>query len=209
MFRRRARPSAIKIVQVFLWPRTGWRRAGEYLWHRLHRLPGTPHSIAAGFACGAAMSVTPLLGVHIFIAGALAWLIGGNVVASAFGTILGNPWTFPVIWLTTYYLGSVMVGNGIPSGEDALNFTDMFSGLIRSMIEADGAFFMERVWPVWWPMIVGSIPSALFTGTVVYFVFYRLVEVYQRRREARRIAKHIKESASEASGTRTSEVIKS
>jgi uncharacterized protein len=209
MFRRRARPSAIKIVQVFLWPRTGWRRAGEYLWHRLHRLPGTPHSIAAGFACGAAMSVTPLLGVHIFIAGALAWLIGGNVVASAFGTILGNPWTFPVIWLTTYYLGSVMVGNGIPSGEDALNFTDMFSGLIRSMIEADGALFMERVWPVWWPMIVGSIPSALFTGTVVYFVFYRLVEVYQRRREARRIAKHIKESASEASGTRTSEVIKS
>lgn len=208
MFRRRVRPSAVKIVQVFLWPRTGWRRAGEYLWHRLHRLPGTPHSIAAGFACGAAMSVTPFIGVHIFIAGALAWLIRGNVVASAFGTILGNPWTFPVIWLTTYYFGSVLIGNGIPSGEMALSFTDMFSGLVRSMIEADGALFMERVWPVWWPMIVGSIPSALFTGTVVYFVFYRLVEVYQRRREVRRTAKRIKDAASEAKATETSEGLK-
>jgi uncharacterized protein (DUF2062 family) len=208
MFRRRVRPSAIKIAQLFLWPRTGWHRAGEYLWHRLHRLPGTPHSIAAGFACGAAMSVTPLFGIHIFLGSGLAWLIRGNVLASVFGTILGNPWTFPVIWLTTYYLGSILIGDGVPGGEVALNFTDMFTGLIRSMIEADGALFMSRVWPVWWPMIVGSIPCALLTGTIVYFVFYRLVEVYQRRRKARRMARHIKGADGEASVVCTSEVLK-
>jgi uncharacterized protein len=188
MFRRRARPNAIGLVQIFLWPKSGWNRAGQYLWHRLHRLPGTPHSIAAGLASGAAVSVTPFIGAHFFLAMVLAWFIRGNVIASAFGTIVGNPWTFPVIWLTTYYLGNVMLGNGLPAGDVALNFADMFSGLVRSMIEVDGTLFMEHVWPVWWPMILGSLPALVLTWGVVYVVFYRLVEVYQRRRLARRVA---------------------
>ncbi len=187
MFRRRTQPSAFNLVQVFLCPKSGCTRAGQYLWHRLHRLPGTPHSIAAGLACGSAMSVTPFVGVHFFMAGALAWLMRGNVLASAFGTVIGNPWTFPVIWLTTYYLGNFILGNGFAVTDSAFSFSDMFSGLIRSMIEADGALFIDRVWPVWWPMIVGSIPSALLTWIIVYSVFYKLVDVYQTRRAAKSI----------------------
>ena len=187
MFRRRTQPSAFNLVQVFLCPKSGYTRAGQYLWHRLHRLPGTPHSIAAGLACGSAMSVTPFVGVHFFMAGALAWLMRGNVLASAFGTVIGNPWTFPVIWLTTYYLGNFILGNGFAVTDSAFSFSDMFSGLIRSMIEADGALFIDRVWPVWWPMIVGSIPSALLTWIIVYSVFYKLVDVYQTRRAAKSI----------------------
>lgn len=185
MFRRRARPSIVNMVKWFFWPERGWNRAGRYVWHRLHRLPGTPHSIAAGLACGGAMSVTPLIGVHFFLAALLAWLMRGNVVGSAFGTLIGNPWTFPVIWVSTYYLGQFILGQGLPTGEMTVNFADMFSGLIRSMIEADGALFMDKVWPIWWPMIVGSIPSALMTWIVMYTVFFRLVEAYQKRRLAR------------------------
>jgi uncharacterized protein (DUF2062 family) len=133
------------------------------------------------------MSVTPFVGVHFFMAGALAWLMRGNVLASAFGTVIGNPWTFPVIWLTTYYLGNFILGNGFAVTDSAFSFSDMFSGLIRSMIEADGALFIDRVWPVWWPMIVGSIPSALLTWIIVYSVFYKLVDVYQTRRAAKSI----------------------
>ena len=201
MFRRRKSPSALRIVQSAIWPKSGWTRAGQYLWHRLHRLPGSPHSIAIGLASGAAMSVTPFIGVHFFVAALLAWVFGGNVLASAFGTIVGNPWTFPIIWLTTYYLGNVILGNGIPSGDQALNFADMFSGLIRAMIEADGALFFDRVWPVWWPMIVGSIPSALLTGGVVYFIVYRLVEVYQKRRALRLATRQGLELKSQSRGS--------
>lgn len=208
MFRRRVRPSTLRIVQFSIWPRSGWTRAGQYLWHRLHRLPGTPYSIAIGLACGAAMSVTPFVGVHFFMAALLAWLFRGNVLASAFGTILGNPWTFPVIWLTTYYMGNFILGNGLPVGDQAHNFEGMFSGLVRSMIEADGALFMDRVWPLWWPMMVGSIPSAILTGLVTYFVFYRLVEVYQKRRAKRLVARLIRNLQAEAgSPPNTSEVL--
>lgn len=191
MFRRRVRPSTLTIIKVFLWPKSGWSRAVHYFWHRLNRLPGTPHSIAAGLASGAAASVTPFLGLHFFIAAAFSWLIGGNVLASTFGTIIGNPWTFPVIWISTYYIGNVLLGNGLPTGETVLNFSDMFGGLVKSMIEMNGALFMERVWPVLWPMMVGSIPSALLTWALIYGVFYRLVEIYQRRRNMRRLAKAI------------------
>jgi uncharacterized protein (DUF2062 family) len=184
MFRRRKRQSSLRRAQEFIWPRRGWKRAGRYIWHRLQRLPGTPHSIAIGFALGCSLSVTPLVGIHFFIAALLAWLIRGNVVASAFGTLLGNPWTFPIIWLTTYHLGQLMLGNGL-SLDNELDFTFMFTGLIQSMIEADGALFLDQVWPIWMPMFLGSVPSALFTGVVVYAIFYRLTESYQSRRHAR------------------------
>lgn len=193
MFRRRARPPVLNMVKWFFWPERGWNRAGRYVWHRLHRLPGTPHSIAAGLACGGAMSVTPFVGVHFFLAAGLAWLMRGHILASAFGTAIGNPWTFPVIWVTTYYSGQFILGQGLPSPDISVDFADMFSGLVRSMIEADGVLFMEKVWPVWWPMIVGSIPAALLTWSIMYIVFYRLVQAYQKRRLAKRMGRAARE----------------
>ena len=77
-----------------LWPRRGWTRMALYIQHRLGRLPGTPYRIAAGFACGAAISFTPFLGLHFVLAalGALALRTGScslfqpskNSVISAF-----------------------------------------------------------------------------------------------------------------------------
>jgi uncharacterized protein (DUF2062 family) len=61
--------------------------------------------------------------------------------------------------------------------------------LVHSMIETDATMFVEQVWPLWMPMFVGSIPSAIFTWLVVYFVFFRLTKSYQERRNVRRVAK--------------------
>ena len=135
MFRRRVRPPALQSIFTFFWPHRGWQRAGQYLWHRLQRLPGTPYSIAAGCATGSALSFTPLVGVHFFLAAALAWLIRGNVIAAMFGTVIGNPWTLPVIWLSTYEIGHLIIGRGGIEGAN-LNFTQMFQGLLQSMIDA-------------------------------------------------------------------------
>ena len=188
MFQRRSQKTILMRVRELFWPRKGWRRASQYLWHRLHRLPGSPYSIAAGLATGAAFSVTPFIGIHFFLAALLAWIIRANVVASVFGTLLGNPWTFPVIWLSTHQFGRFMLGCNVALGDD-LNFTAMYTGLVHSMIETDATMFVEQVWPLWMPMFVGSIPSAIFTWLVVYFVFFRLTKSYQERRNVRRVAK--------------------
>jgi uncharacterized protein (DUF2062 family) len=110
MFRRRIQHGWHRRIRDLFWPRSGWRRSSTYVAHRIGRLPGTSYSIAAGFACGAAVSFTPLIGFHFVLAAMLALIVRGNLLASALGTVVGNPWTFPGIWLATYRLGSMVLG---------------------------------------------------------------------------------------------------
>ena len=105
MFRRRKPLSVLKKLRAVIWPERGFRRLFSYLFQRIIRLPGTPASIASGFASGVAASFTPFLGLHFILAGALAMLFRGNVLASAIGTFFGNPWTFILIWLADYEVG--------------------------------------------------------------------------------------------------------
>jgi uncharacterized protein (DUF2062 family) len=105
MFRRRKPLSVLKQMRAVIWPERGFRRLFSYLFQRIIRLPGTPASIAIGFASGVAASFTPFLGLHFILAGALAMLFRGNVLASAIGTFFGNPWTFILIWLADYEVG--------------------------------------------------------------------------------------------------------
>jgi len=105
MFRRRKPLSALKQLRAVIWPERGFRRLFSYIFQRIIRLPGTPTSIASGFASGIAASFTPFLGLHFILAGALAMLFRGNVLASTIGTFFGNPWTFILIWLADYEVG--------------------------------------------------------------------------------------------------------
>src|SRR3954453_3887288 len=107
---RRDRPGILRRLRGWLWPRAGWRRAGRYLLMRIKRLPGTPHTIAAGLATGVAVSLTPFLGLHVLLALGLAWLTGSNMLAAGLGTPAGNPGPLPLIWTVTYRLGCLVLG---------------------------------------------------------------------------------------------------
>ena len=111
MFKRRKPRPALQRLFDAVWPKGGWRRSGTYVAHRLRRLPGTPYRIAAGFASGAAISFTPFIGLHFILAVVLALVLRGNLIAAAIGTVVGNPWTFPIIWLWIYSLGTWLIGN--------------------------------------------------------------------------------------------------
>lgn len=77
---------------------------------RLSRIRADPHAVAAGFASGVALSFTPLFGLHVLLAIALAWAVRGHLVAAAIGTAVGNPLTFPVIISGAYGVGAAMLG---------------------------------------------------------------------------------------------------
>src|SRR3546814_9642478 len=81
-----------------------------YVWRRVWRLTGTPHVIALGVAAGVFMSCTPFLGFHIVAAMLIAWVLRGNLLAAVFGTMAGNPVTYPPVWLATYDLGNWLIG---------------------------------------------------------------------------------------------------
>lgn len=171
MFRRRNKPGWAARLREFLWPRRGWRRAWTYVFHRVRRLPGSPYSIAAGFACGAAMSFTPYIGFHFVGAALLAWIIGGNLMASAIGTAVGNPWTFPFIWAGIFRLGVWMLG------------WDMSHILPEDLTLS---YIFERPGAILLPMSVGAIPTVVVVWCAFYWPVRQLVADYQRLRRRRR-----------------------
>ena len=174
MFRRRNPIPLWRRLRGWLWPDIGWRRLGIYLVKRVTRLPGTPHSIAAGLACGTAISFTPFIGLHAVLGVLLSFVVRGNYLAAVAGTLVGNPWTFPVIWLTTYQLGHFMLGSTPSRVAPEPELTSRWQE-VRSLI---------------WPMTLGGLPLGALAGVAVYLPSVRLIAAYQearrRRRERRR-----------------------
>jgi uncharacterized protein (DUF2062 family) len=157
-------------MRGWFWPHIGWRRLGIYLVKRLTRLPGTPHSIAAGFACGTAISFTPFLGLHTLLSVLLSFLLRGNYLAAVVGTLVGNPWTFPLIWVATYQVGHFLLGTVPRRPAPDLELTSRLHEL-RSYI---------------WPMTVGCVPLGVLAGLTVYFPVVRMVAAYHEARRRRR-----------------------
>ena len=52
VFKRKKKLTAFKNLKALFFPERGWRRAIEYLSHRIKRLPDTPHRIALGLSFG-------------------------------------------------------------------------------------------------------------------------------------------------------------
>ena len=194
MFRRLEKLSLGRRLREFFWPHAGWRRSSEYLYHRLARLPGSPYSIAAGFACGAAVSFTPFVGLHFILGAVWAWAIRANVVAGLIGTAIGNPWTFPFIWFWLNKLGLAMLGAASPAGQK-VDFAGLFGAILNASLRLDVGYLMETAWPVLWPMFIAGIPTAMVVWVAVYLPLKWSVEKHQVRRRQRRTRNKMRESS--------------
>jgi uncharacterized protein len=177
-----------------VWPHTGWRRAFVYYVRRLTRLSGTPHNIAAGFACGLAISFTPLVGFHLLLGGLLALIVRGNLLAMVVGTLVGNPWTLPFMWLGGYEVGKLLLGADSLGVAPLSAFQDLIGQLAETAKEAGPLVMLKRLAVdlrvIGTPVLVGSIPLGLAAGLLTYVPLVRVIAAYQearrRRREQRR-----------------------
>lgn len=191
--RRQKRPFAVALWET-LWPRGGWGRAFSYLYHRLNRLPDQPHRIARGIFAGVFISFTPLFGLHLLGAVALAKLMRGNVIAALLGTLVGNPLTFPVIALTAIKSGHWMLGTHfVPIHAEGLGatfghaFDDLRHNLVAIFTHSPTqwrgmeGFFFE----VFLPYLVGGLVPGIAAGLVGYYIALPVVTAYQAARRAR------------------------
>jgi uncharacterized protein (DUF2062 family) len=173
MFRRRNKLPVRRRVREWLWPSAGWRRSSRYLMHRVLRLNDSPSSIAAGLACGSAVAFTPFVGLHIVLSAIFAWVIRGNVIASAVATlVVGNPWALPLIWVWIYQLGRWLLGihggHGLPAD---LTFSHVIAHPMQILL----------------PVALGSAPSAAAVWFIVYWpakLAIQRVHDMRRRRTA-------------------------
>ena len=186
MFRRRKKQSFLIKVREFLWPSAGWRRAGHYMKHRLARIDGSPYAIAAGFASGAAVSFTPFVGFHFIFAAIIAWIMRGNILTSAIGTAVGNPWTFPFIWAASYNVGINLLGG--TATNDLMGQLDKMFGnftivdLVNDPLNALGPFLET----IFFPMLLGGTIIGASLWFFIYWPIYKLVSEYKIKQLKRR-----------------------
>ena len=183
MFNRRDKQNLKLRARNFLWPRLGWRRSTQYIFHRIGRLPGTSYAVAAGFACGAAISFTPFVGFHFVLGGIIAWLIRANITAAVIGTAIGNPWTFPFIWTLIFNVGIKIGAFSDSVDANQLNFSQIFSSSLKAVMNLDMSYLLETAWPVFWPMLIGGIPTFILVWLGTYFPLKMFIIRYQINRK--------------------------
>ncbi|MGC6536250.1 MAG: DUF2062 domain-containing protein [Candidatus Puniceispirillaceae bacterium] len=168
MFKRR-QSSIWHKISGFLWPKKGFQRSFIYIKERLMRMPGSTHSLAIGVACGAAASMTPFLGFHFGLAAFMAVILRGNLVCSAIGTIIGNPWTFPFIWSLDIWIGKGVIE------QFNLNAVLMLSSQPDLGIDM-GVFY---------PLSIGGVLLSVLTFPFYYVLSYYVVQSWRSHRMKR------------------------
>lgn len=153
---------------------------------QLKRLKGTPYEIAAGFACGVAISFTPFIGFHLILAAITAWIIRANVVSSAIGTLIGNPWTFPFIWIAVLSTGRFLLGDAVTS--DPVNFIGIFESASKALLTFNFKNFGRDVWPIAFPMLVGCVPYYIISWLLSYKIIKAMMDRIASRRAKRQAA---------------------
>ncbi|MBA4490114.1 DUF2062 domain-containing protein [Paracoccus sp. S1E-3] len=198
MFKRRKPRSYSQIATEMVYPRGGWLRASQYVLHRVRRLPDQPHKIGRGVAAGVFISFTPLHGFHFLIAAAIAWLIGGNILAALLATFVGNPITFPFIAYAATWLGRLILGiEGKLSAKLIFNdFADATAQLWNNIgaLFGPGEAHWDRLYSffhdIYLPYLVGGVILGTLAGVASHYMTVPVIRAYHRRR-ARKLAQRI------------------
>ena len=186
LFGRRVPPSLAERVRIMVWPRRSWERSVKYLANRLLRLRADPHQIALGCAIGVFAALTPLVGLQMLMAGAIAYCFRASLPAAMLGTFVGNPVTWAVVWPVTFAIGVYLLG-GSPVYA-AVNIEAQYSAFWDGLAHFSPhmiALAMTTLWPFLKPMLIGTIPVGLLIGGLIYYYSRKSVLAYQLRRKNR------------------------
>ncbi len=161
MFIRGKKKNNIKNVISFNY----LKRASLYYFLKLVRVKDNVDALAIGFASGVMVSFTPFIGFHFILAIIFAFILRGNLIASLIGTFVGNPFTFPFIWLLIYRIGNIFFEN---KTEVILNFT--FESLF------------DKGFEIIVPMLIGSVVLAVPIWIVSFFLVKFLILSFKKRK---------------------------
>jgi uncharacterized protein (DUF2062 family) len=196
VFKRRTPRSYFRIVADSFYPRGGWRRASQYVMHRLRRLPDPAHKISRGIAAGVFTSFTPFFGFHFILAATIAWALRGNILAALLATFVGNPITFPIIAAVSMEMGSWMLGSPpVPLNRVGQAFSQAFQELWHNFtaIFTDATTHWDQLGQffqvIFLPYLVGGIIPGVLAGVAAYYLSYPLIVTYQKAREKRKQAR--------------------
>lgn len=167
MFSRRTPLSITQKIREAVWPSMGWGRFLKYTQLRLIRLKDSNRAIATGLAFGASISFVPLPGTHIITAGFWAWACRGTILASVVGTLIGTPWTFPLMWWAAYKVGE-------------FSFHLFGAQVVAMPADVTWHFLVDEIthrpMDIMIPWIAGGLILMMLTWPIFYILGFRMVK---------------------------------
>ena len=141
------------------------KRASLFYFLKLIRVKDSKDKLAVGFACGSMVSFSPFIGFHFLLAVIFAYILRGNMVASLIGTFVGNPFTFPFIWIFIYKVGNIFFKND-------QNFS----------LELTFQSLLNQGYDILIPMMIGSLIVSIPIWFISYFTVKFLMTSFKRRK---------------------------
>lgn len=182
LFRRKNDLTFWEKIKNFIYPKKGLVRAYKYIFKRVTRIPDKSHAIAIGVACGVGVSMTPFVGFQLLLTALFAFILRGNIVAGLLATAIGNPITFPFIWIGSYKLGNLIIGQSALSG-NKVHFIELFKDMKEAVVMLDFNLLMENVLPILIPMTIGGTIMAIISGFISYYLIIGMIDEYKRKHE--------------------------
>ncbi|MBI9081983.1 MAG: DUF2062 domain-containing protein [Desulfobacterales bacterium] len=155
---------------------------------RFLKIRGTPREIALGFALGLFIGMSPTMGFQMAIAVFFAALLKWNKISAAVAVWVTNPFTAPIIYGLTYFVGAKMIG-----------MSNNFKGL--SAFDLSGLLHLIQKTPeILLAMTLGGVVVGLPLAVAGYYFSFSAVNTYQKdiktklaeRRERRASGKNLK-----------------
>lgn len=143
---------------------------------RLRRLVGADESasrLAAAWAAGVAISLSPLLGLQTGLALVVAFVFRLNKIDVLLGTLLINPWTLPPYFAAAVTLGAGITGAGVL--EVALPDPDL---LLSVSAWREHAAWLKPLLLAWF---TGAGMTSPVGGVITYLAVRRAIEGRRRR----------------------------
>jgi len=130
-----------------------------------------PERLAAAWALGIGIGLSPLMGLHTVLALVLAIVFRLNKVDVVLGTLIINPWT-----LTVYFPAAVFVGKRI-TGVHVPHFVRFHpESVLDVAVWRDNAPWLRSMLLSWG---VGAAIFSLVGGVVTYFLLRRIIRVHR------------------------------
>ena len=178
-----------------------WQRLKDFIVHKVLRLDDTPHRIALGVAIGFFVTWTPTIGIQMILVVALATLLKANKRVGVPFVWISNPLTMVPLYGANYFVGSLLLGGrytrpvfeaavtsaraaqaNLPDPQGWLDHVSHWGQVMWQWVQA--------LWPIFPPLWLGSIITALLMASLTYTATYYGVVAYRKHHRRYRQEPH-------------------
>ncbi|SIN75701.1 DUF2062 domain-containing protein [Halodesulfovibrio marinisediminis] len=148
-----------------------FKRAIRYNYLRVMRLKVSIHSVALGMAVGVFTGCLPVLPFQTVVALTLAFILRCSKVAAAAGTWVSNPLNWVPFYTACFIIGNWLIPIDVTFDPHHMELKEL----------------VEQGWGIVVVMMTGGLVMAIPCSVLSYFITFRAVTRFRKRRMIRLI----------------------